>query len=796
MSKKIQKVAVLGAGVMGSGIAAHLANAGIRSLLLDIVPPDIAQLESASSAERNRFALSARDLLVKTKPAPLFLPSLTSMIEVGNFEDDLGKIAECDWVIEVVKEELAVKQKLFAKVDQYRKSDTIITSNTSGLPLAGMVAGRSDSFRQHFMITHFFNPVRYMKLLELVVGPETLPEVVATIHRFGEEILGKGIVYAKDTTNFIANRIGTYGMMKAMGVMREMGLTIEEVDAVFGPAMGRPKSAIFGTADLVGLDTLGHVAKNCYDSLSHDEERSVFEAPPFLVQLIEQKRLGRKSGAGFYKKTKDAAGQDTILMLDPASMDYIPQTKPRFDSLGKARKAGTLQGKVKALFEGTDKAAQFAQIVTLHTLAYASRRIPEIANDIANIDAAMRWGFAWESGPFETWDMIGLQAGLDHMDRLNIPVADWVRTLAASGATSFYAVSGTQDTYWNIASSTHEPVPINPRTSKVDYLKRGERKITNNSGATLWDMGDGIVLLEFHTKMNAIDDDVIQMMHKAIDIAEADFRGIVIGNDGANFSAGANIFALLMGAKMKQFDRIGAMVTGFQNANQRMRYCSVPVVTAPFGLTLGGGAEVTMGGNATQAAAETYMGLVEVGVGLIPGGGGNLQLMRNVFGPYGADPDFDAMPFLTKLFKTIGLAKVATSADEAIEAGYLTKNSGVSLNRDFLLSDAKALCVGLANSGFRPPFPSTFRLPGRSGRATIDMMLYNMELNGQASAHDRKIGLALANVLCGGDTTPATAVTEERLLELEREAFLSLCGEEKTMERLAYMLESGKPLRN
>lgn len=615
MSKKIQKVAVLGAGVMGSGIAAHLANAGIKCLLLDIVPPQTLELAASTKEERNRLASSARDQLLKTKPAPLFLPSLTAMIEVGNFADDLPKIAECDWVIEVVKEELAVKQNLFEKVDQYRKSDSIITSNTSGLPLAGMVAGRSDSFRQHFMITHFFNPVRYMKLLELVIGPETLPEVVETIHRFGEEILGKGIVYAKDTTNFIANRIGTYGMMKSMAVMLEMGLTIEEVDAVFGPAMGRPKTAIFGTADLVGLDTLGHVAQNCYDSLVEDEERSVFAIPGFLSQLVAQKRLGRKTGAGFYKKAKDSTGQDGILMLDLASLDYVPQTKPRFDSLGKARKAPTLQAKIKAIFEGTDKAAQFAQIVTLHTLAYASRRIPEIADDIVNIDSAMRWGFAWDSGPFETWDMIGLKTGLDHMDRLHIPVADWVRALAASGATSFYAISDVRDTYWSISAQTHEPVPQNPRTFKVDYLKRGGHKITENSGATLWDMNDGIVLLEFHTKMNAIDDDVIQMMHKTIDIAEAGFRGIVIGNDGANFSAGANIFALLMGAKMKQFDRIATMVTGFQNANQRMRYCSVPVVTAPFGLTLGGGAEVTMGGNATQAAAETYMGLVEVGVG-------------------------------------------------------------------------------------------------------------------------------------------------------------------------------------
>ncbi|HEX8822253.1 MAG TPA: 3-hydroxyacyl-CoA dehydrogenase/enoyl-CoA hydratase family protein [Archangium sp.] len=796
MTTRIRKVAVLGAGVMGSGIAAHLANSGVRALLLDIVPPKAGPGEdTASKAFRNKFALGALANMRKQKPSPIMSEQVFTGIEVGNFEDDLARLAECDWVIEVVKEDMAVKQALFAKVEQHARKDAIVSSNTSGLSIKGMLEGRGAEFRKRFLVTHFFNPVRYMKLLELVAGPETDAEVVKSIHRFGEEVLGKGIVYGKDTTNFIANRVGTYGMMRTISEMQKAELSIEEVDKIFGPAMGRPKSAVFRTADIVGLDTFSHVAKNCYDTLTQDEEREVFAIPDFLQKMVAKGMLGDKSGGGFYKKDKSAGGKD-ILALDLKTLEYRPQAKVRYESLGAAKDVENVRERVVTVMNGQDKAGKFAERITLDVLAYASRRIPEIADDVVNIDRGMRWGFAWDLGPFETWDAYGVKKGLERMKELGLKPAAWVEQMLASGRTSFYGVENGKDTYWDIPSKSVKVVPENVRTSRVEYLKRGNKKITGNESATLWDMGDGVTLLEFHSKMNSIDDNIIAMMNTALDETEKNFRGLVVGNDGANFSAGANIMALLMAAKSDEFEAIRKMAAGFQAANQRMRYSPVPVVTAPFNLTLGGGAESAMGGNAIQASAELYMGLVEVGVGLIPGGGGTMQLLRNVYGAYAADKDFDPFPFIKKVFLSIGTAKVATSAEEARELGFLSANDGISANRDFLLSDAKQRVLGMANSGFRAPRPTRFRLPGPSGFATIDMMLYDMELNGQVSAHDRKIAQKLARVLTGGDTSSSVLVTEERLLELELEAFLSLCGEEKTQDRLMFMLEKGKPLRN
>ncbi|PTL78823.1 3-hydroxyacyl-CoA dehydrogenase/enoyl-CoA hydratase family protein [Vitiosangium sp. GDMCC 1.1324] len=796
MTTRIRKVAVLGAGVMGSGIAAHLANSGVRALLLDIVPPKAAPGEdTASKAFKNKFALGALANMRKQKPSPIVSEQVFTSIEVGNFEDDLPRLAECDWVIEVVKEDMAVKQALFAKVEQHARKDAIISSNTSGLSIKGMLEGRGADFRKHFLVTHFFNPVRYMKLLELVAGPETDPEVVKSIHRFGEEVLGKGIVYGKDTTNFIANRVGTYGMMRTISEMQKAELSIEEVDKIFGPAMGRPKSAVFRTADIVGLDTFSHVAKNCYDTLTQDEEREVFAAPEFLQKMVAKGMLGDKSGGGFYKKDKSAGGKD-ILALDLKTLEYRPQAKVRYESLGNAKEIDDVRERVASVMNGQDKAAKFAERITLDVLAYASRRIPEIADDVVNIDRGMRWGFAWDLGPFETWDAFGVKKGLERMKELGLKPAAWVEEMLAKGRTSFYGVENGKDTYWDIPTKSVKVVPENARTSRVEYLKRGNKKITGNDSATLWDMGDGVTLLEFHTKMNSIDDGIISMMNTALDETEKNFRGLVVGNDGANFSAGANIMAMLWAAKNGEFDTLRQMAGALQAANQRMRYSPVPVVTAPFNLTLGGGAEVTMGGNAIQASSELYMGLVEVGVGLIPGGGGTMMLLRNVYGTYAADKDFDAFPFIKKVFLSIGTAKVATSAEEAREMGFLSQADGISANRDFLLSDAKQRVLGMANAGFRAPRPTRFRLPGPSGYATIDMMLYDMELNGQVSAHDRKIARKLARVLTGGDTSPAALVSEERVLELELEAFLSLCGEEKTQDRLMFMLEKGKPLRN
>jgi 3-hydroxyacyl-CoA dehydrogenase len=792
MTTRIRKVAVLGAGVMGSGIAAHLANSGVRALLLDIVPPKAAPGEDTSSkAFRNKFAQGALANMRKQKPSPIVSEQVLTNIEVGNFEDDLPRIAECDWVVEVVKEDLAVKQALFERVEKVVRPGTIVSSNTSGMSIVGMTQGRGAEFKKNFLVTHFFNPVRYMKLLELVAGKETSPEVLRTLHRFGEEVLGKGIVYGKDTTNFIANRIGTYGMMKTIAGMGAAELTVEEVDKVFGPPLGRPKSAVFRTTDIVGLDTFVHVAKNCYDTLTQDEEREAFRMPDFILKMVEKGMLGDKSGGGFYKKQ----GKD-ILVLDLKTMEYRAQNKVRFESLGAAKEVEDVRERVAVVLNGQDKAAKFAERISLDVMAYTSRRIPEIADDVVNVDRAMRWGYAWDLGPFQAWDAYGVKKGVERMKELGLKPAAWVEEMLAAGRTSFYGVENGKDTYWDIPTKSVKVVEENARTLRVEYLKRGNKKIAGNDSASLWDMGDGVTLLEFHSKMNSLDDQIIEMMGKALDETEKNFKGLVIGNDGANFSAGANIVALLWAAKSGEFDGIRQQVRTLQATLQRMRYSPVPVVTAPFALTLGGGAEVTMSGNAVQASAELYMGLVEVGVGLIPGGGGNLQLLRNVFGPYAADKDFDALPFLKKVFLNIGMAKVSTSAEEARELGFLSQQDGITSNRDFLLSDAKARVLGLANSGFKPPRPTRFRLPGPNGAATIDMMLYDMELNGQVSAHDRKIAQKLARVLTGGDTSPSVLVTEERLLELEAEAFLSLCGEEKTQDRLQHMIEKGKPLRN
>jgi 3-hydroxyacyl-CoA dehydrogenase len=796
MSVRIRKVAVLGAGVMGSGIAAHLANAGIRALLLDIVPPKAQEGEQTDSrAFRNKFAQNGVAQLRKAKPAPIYSEGALSFIEVGNLEDDLGRLSECDWVVEAVKEDLEVKRALFAKVEKAIRPGTVVTSNTSGLSIQGMLEGRGDDFRRNFLVTHFFNPVRYMKLLELVAGPDTDPKVVAAMHRFGEEVLGKGIVYGKDTTNFIANRIGIYGIMKILSEMQPAGLSVEEVDKIFGPAMGRPKSAVFRTADLVGLDTFVHVAQNCYDTLPEDEEREIFRVPPYIEQMVKQGWLGEKSGQGFYKKEKGQGGKE-ILALDLNTLQYRPQQKVRFESLGAAREVEEVRARVATVLAGTDKAAQFAEKVSLAVLAYASRRIPEIADDLVNVDRAMRWGFAWDLGPFEVWDAIGVKKGLERMAALGIKPAPWVEQMVRSGREHFYAQDGVRDAYWDTSTKAARPVPENPRTTRVEYLRRGNKKVVQNDSATLWDMGEGVTLLEFHSKMNSVDEDIVKLMNQALDETEKNFRALVIGNDAGNFSAGANIMMLLMSVKSDDFEAVRRTVAGFQAVNQRMRYSPVPVVTAPFNLTLGGGAEVAMCANAIQASAELYMGLVEVGVGLIPGGGGNLQLLRNVYGPYAADKDFDPLPFLKKVFLTIGTGKVATSAEEARELGFLSAHDGISLNRDFLLNDAKVRALGMAAAGFRPPRPTRFRLSGRSGYATVDMMLYDMQLNNQISEHDRKIGQKLARVLTGGAAAAGALVTEEALLELEQEAFLSLCGEPKTQDRLMYMLEKGKPLRN
>ncbi|MFP4600664.1 MAG: 3-hydroxyacyl-CoA dehydrogenase NAD-binding domain-containing protein [Persicimonas sp.] len=790
-TKRIRKAVVIGAGVMGRGIAAHLANARIPCHLLDIVPKPQEGEDADDPSFRNKIATQAIEQIKKSKPALMFTKRDLELIEPGNIEDDLDLLADADWVVEAVPERMDIKQTTFAKIEEHAGPDTIITSNTSGLSIAGMLEGRSDAFKERFLVTHFFNPVRYMKLLELVEAEQTSPEVTETMVKFGRDVLGKGIVFGKDTTNFIGNRIGVHGIMTIMHLMDDFGMTVEDVDQVFGKPMGRPKSAVFRTGDVVGLDTFVHVANNCYETLTDDEDREVFEVPGFLKEMVEKGWTGQKAGQGFYKKTKEG-----ILALRPDKMEYEKRDKSDFDSLSAAK--GSPADKIHHVIrEGEDNAADFARAATYRSLAYSARRLGEIADDIVNIDRAMRWGFNWKLGPFQTWDAIGLQWSVEQMDGEGIDLPDWIHEMVEAGHESFYRWSGATREYYDPNSKGYKPVPRDERDISIDLLERSDKKVDGNSGASLYDMGDGVALLEFHTKMNSVDNDVIEMMERAADEVEnGDWRGLVIGNGSDNFSAGANLMLVLMNARSDNWDDIEKMIGRFQQANQRMRYISKPVVSAPRGLTLGGGAEVALGANAIQGAGELYMGLVEVGVGLIPGGGGNLQLMRKIFGKHSDDADFDALPFLQKVFMQIGMGEVSRSGEQAREAGFLSASDGISLNADHRLHHAKQRVIGMAESGFKPPRPAQFRLPGRDGVATIDMMLYGMEGNHQISAYDRFIGKKLANVLCGGDTTRAVLTSEQQLLDLERETFLSLCGEEKSQERMQHMLMHNKPLRN
>lgn len=787
---QIRKVAVIGAGVMGRGIAAHLASAHIPVYLLDIVPPNPGPNDDTSSPTfRNRFAASALERIAKDKPS--LIQSVKDLVYItpGNVEDHLAWLGEVDWIVEAVPESMKIKQATFDKIEAHARPDTIIASNTSGLSIRGMLEGRSQAFRERFIVTHFFNPVRYMKLLEIVPSEDTKQEVVDAVVKFGAERLGKGIVFGKDTTNFIANRIGVHGMMTVIHQMAKHGLTVEEVDAIFAKPMGRPKSAVFRTADVVGLDTFVHVSQNCYDTLTHDEEREVFVIPGYVQKMVAGGMLGSKTGKGFYQKVdKD------ILVLDLNTLEYRAQTKPSFASLDGAK--GAPGARIKKVVTGDDKAAAFAREVTLRSLAYSARRLGEIADDVVNIDRGMRWGFNWDLGPFETWDAIGLTWGVEQMKAHGIAVPAWIDAMIAAGHTTFYKTEGAETLYYDVASGSYKTIARGAREMKVEILKKSDKKIFGNDGATLYDGGDGVAVLEFHTKVNSVDIDMVDMIHRSIDEVEQNWEALVIANDSDNYSMGANLMMVFVAIQNGAWDQIETLVSRFQDANQRMRFSSKPVVTAPCGMTLGGGAEMAMGGNAIQAAAELYMGLVEMGVGLIPGGGGNLQLMRNVFGPHADNADFNPLPFIQKIFMTIGTAKVSVSAEDAREIGFLTASDGISFNRDHLLYDAKQRALGMARAGFIPPRAMQFRLPGRDGIATIDMLLDSMVQNNQITAYDRHIGKKLATVLCGGTTTTSLLVSEQQLLDLEREAFLSLCGEAKTQERIQGMLMTNKPVRN
>jgi len=791
MGTGIRKVAVLGAGVMGSGIAAHLASCGIRTILYDIVPPNLTDAEKSDPAARNRWAQGGLDKALKSKPALFLDKHAASLIEIANLSDHLELLKGVDWVIEVVKEDMAVKRSLLASIEANWTPGTLVTTNTSGLSIDGMLEGRSAEFKKHFFGTHFFNPVRYMHLLEVIPGPDTDPAHIDLMVGFVRKILGKGVVFAKDTPNFIANRIGVYAMMKTIASMRELDYTPEEVDAIVGTPMGRPKSAAFGTADVVGLDTFVHVSQNCFDSLPDDPEREIFRIPDFLTKMVEKGFLGRKAKAGFYKKE----GKD-FFTLDFDTFEYRPKVKADLPELKAVKKLEKPADRIKKLLEGDGRAAKFGWHVLAATLAYAANIAFDIADDIVNIDRGMRWGFNWDLGPFETWQALGVKEIADRLRADGYTLPSWVDDAAAAGG--FYVTEDNTPKYFAPGAKL-QPEPVIPGSLSLARLKAAGNVVEKNRGATLVDIGDGIACLEFHTKMNTVDPDLTAMLYTACDRVEKDFDGLVLANQADHFSAGANLMMIVMQANQKKWDDIEGVVKQFQDANQRLKYLPKPVVTNPHGLTLGGGCEMAMAGDRMMVAQETYMGLVEVGVGLIPGGGGTLNMLKRLFQhvPNKMPQGFDALPLIQRAFENIGLAKVATGGGEVFEFGFGTPDDELAINRDTRINDAKRLARYLADRGYTPPKPArNLFLPGKDGWAAVSLFVYGMMLSGWASEHDKLIADKLGNVLCGGDTNGKVAVDEQHLLDLEREAFMSLVGEPKSLARMQHMLMNNKPLRN
>lgn len=795
MQREIRKVAVLGSGVMGGGIAAHLANAGIPCLLLDILPRDLKPEEQNSPAARNRIAAAGLQAALKAKPAAFMDAKDGELVTVGNFDDDLPKIKDVDWVIEVVVENPKVKQSVFEKVEQYAGVHTIISSNTSGIPISVMTEGRSESFKKRFLVTHFFNPVRYMKLLELVAGPETDKEILKTVADFGTYKLGKGIVWGKDTPNFVANRIGVHSMMATIHYMANNGYTIPEVDAIVGEPLGRPGTAAFKTADLVGLDTFVHVANNCFDSLTQDEDRDVFRVPEFIKAMVEKKLLGDKTKAGFYRKDGN-----NRFVIDPTTLEYLPLgDKVKFDAVKKAKNQETPAGKVKVMAYAEDRAGKLVWDLMKQTLPYAARRVGEISDTIVDIDNGMKWGFNWAIGPFETWDAIGVRQSVEKMKAEGTAVPANVEEFLAGGNETFYKKDGDSLLYYCFKHKSYHPVPkakeemdlFTIRAHKTNVIKR-------NGGAWLQDIGDGVLNLEFDTKMNAIDGDIIEMIDFAVKtVEEGDWKGLTITNQGEHFSVGANLMLIWMGAQQGEWEQIRTMLNQFQQANMRLKYCRKPTVVAPFGYTFGGGCEVVLHGQQVVAAGETYIGLVEVGAGVIPAGGGTKEMIIRNLAATQSGVEVDPFPFIRKTFETIGTAKVATSAKEARNLGFLKGFDQVVLNKSHLLYRAKQAVLGLSQMGYQAPRPVTdIRLPGPDGAATLKLGLFTMMQGGYISEHDYKVGSQLARILTGGDTNINKGLTEQDLLDLECESFLSLCGEEKSQKRMESLLMTGKPLRN
>ena len=800
MKRTINKAAVLGSGIMGSRIACHLANVGVEVLLLDIVPRELSDQEKAKGLTldhrvvRNRIVTESFTSAVKSKPSPLYSKSATSKVTLGNFQDDMAKIAESDWIIEVVVENLDIKKKVFEQVEQHRTPGTLITSNTSGIPIHLMLEGRSEDFQKHFCGTHFFNPPRYLKLLEVIPTPKTDPEVVSFFMEYGDQYLGKTTVWCKDTPAFIANRVGIYGIMKVLQTMQELGLNIDEVDKLTGPVIGRPKSATFRTSDVVGLDTLIKVANNLYQGLQEDEAREVFKLPEVVLKLEEKNWLGDKTKQGFYKKTKDEKGKTKILTLDLDSMEYKPRGKAKFATLEGTKSIEVVKDRYPILLAGKDKAGEFYRHSFFGLFQYVSNRIPEIADELYKIDDAICAGFGWEVGAFETWDSVGVRSVLGQMEEMGYRPNQWVYDMLDTGCESFYRIEKGIKEFYDLSSKSYKEIPGKGDFIILDNL-RAIKTVWGNKEATIFDLGDGVINLEFHSKMNTMGAGVIEGINHAISLAESDFEGLVVGNQAANFSAGANLGILFMYAIEQDYEEIDMLIRQFQNTVARARFSSIPVVIAPHGLTLGGGCELAMHGDQIQAAAESYIGLVEVGAGVIPGGGGTKELTLRVSDRMQAgDVEYNA---LQNTFMNIATAKVATSAEEAREMDILRPQDQVSVNKDRQIADAKREVLAMAASGYIQPTPRTdIKVQGKGGMALFLAGINGMKMGRYISDHDAKIAHKLAYVMCGGDLSYPTEVSEQYLLDLEREAFLSLTGERKTLERIQSILTTGKPLRN
>ncbi|MDZ4693706.1 MAG: 3-hydroxyacyl-CoA dehydrogenase/enoyl-CoA hydratase family protein [Deltaproteobacteria bacterium] len=791
VNKPIDEVAVLGAGVMGAAIAAHLANAGLKVLLLDVVPKPTGD-PPQPAANRNKVAEDGLTRTADSKPASFFSRRFESLVRTGNLEDDLEKAARCDVVVEAVVENLDIKRQLFARLDALG-GEALIASNTSGLPLASLIEGRSAEFKKRFVVTHFFNPPRYLPLVELVAGAETTDAYAARAQHLCATVLGKGVVWAKDTPNFIANRIGTFSLLRTLDVAAAEGYTVEEVDLIFGKATGRPKSAIFRTADVVGLDTLVHVSRNCHGLLAQDERRAVFAESPILTKLVENKWLGSKTKQGFYKKDK----KGDIQQLDLGTFEYVPLKKPRFDSVGATKGVDDPDERLRKFFTKDDRASQLARKVIDETLIYAANRVGEISDDISDIDNAMCWGFGWERGPFAVWDALGVAETVTRMETNGLSVPAWVKQRLAAGETTFFKQEGASPRSQLRKIGGYQEITPDPRALVLSEVRKWGGEVERNPSASVLDIGDGVFCLEFHAKMNAIDPDMVTMVHKAVDRAEREGVGLVVGNDADSaFCAGANLFGLMVALSQNNYKVINEMVIAFQNACNRLRYARVPVVCAPFGLALGGGAEIVMACQEVRAAAELYVGCVEVGVGLIPAGGGTMEMAARAARRMAGNPHVDLLSLVRQPFEYLATARVSTSAEDGRELGYLQQGDSVSMRREHVLHDAKELVLGRARAGFRTPPPRQIRVIGAVGAATLRAALHNLADAHRISEHDAKVASGLAKILSGGDVPAGTKVDEQTLLDLEREVFLSLCGEEKTRARIQHMLQTSKPLRN